>query len=809
MPLILLSAAWLAGIYLGTKFDLPLVLLSVSLSPLPFLLFLKKHRKKIILTSLSLVAFFTAAWYAHQSLNIINTDDLRYCNDRGIVSIRGVVARDPEISDRSTRLYFSAMEIHNEDKWQPSEGNALLFVPRQVTYKYGDLLRVTGELETPPPLNDFDYRGYLAHQGIYSTMLYPEIEIEEHGVGFKPLAWIYELRASLAQTLARALPEPQAALAQGILLGVRGNIPQSVKDDFVYTGTAHLLAISGLHLGIVAGIMLSLGLWLFGRRHYLYIWLALAIIWLYALLTGMHPPVVRGAIMASLFLAAELLARQRSAITALIFAAAVMVGLSPYILGDAAFQLSFLAMAGLVFLFPAFRSLGRSLINKFIGEEGATVTAAGIISDSLSLTMAAVIAVWPVVAYYFGIISFVGPLATFLLLPALPLVILAGAASGIAGLVFIPAGQVIGWLAWLPLSYMLVTVSGLASSPLAFMEVGPVAPAWLWLYYAVLAAAVVLGRKWQANRLLNAATGLKSGADRPASITRRLPWKWAIPPLATAALVVSAIAATMPDDKLHVSFLDVGQGDAILIQQGNQQMLIDGGPSPQAVNLELGRQMPFWDRTIELVILTHPDQDHLAGLVEVLKRFRVEKVLDPNLDSHSTLYQEWQSLIVEKKIEKITARAGQQINLSDAALTVLHPSPTWTDEDIDNNSVVLHLNAGRVSFLLAADIGQETEFHLITGRAAPSSTVLKVAHHGSGTSTTREFLFVVNPQIAVISVGQDNKYGHPSPDVMARLGQKLGSNNIYRTDRQGTIQFITDGERLWVSTAQGELASGE
>lgn len=813
MPLILLSAAWVAGIYLGARFDLPPVLLLAGLVPLPLLLFRKKHRKSIILSSLSLIALFAAAWYAYQSLHIIDADDLRYYHDRGPVAVRGVVARDPEISDRSTHLYFHAAEIRTGEEWRPVAGSALLFVPRISDYKYGDILRVTGELETPPQLNDFDYLGYLAHQGIYRTMLYPDIEIEARGAGFKPLAWIYELRASLGQTLAKVLPEPQASLAQGILLGIRENMPQSVKDDFIRTGTAHLLAISGLNLGIIAGITLSLGIWLFGRRHYLYVWLALATIWLYALLTGMHPPVVRGAIMASLFLTAELLGRQRSAITALIFAAAIMVGVSPYILGDAAFQLSFLAMAGLVFFFPSFRSLGRRAVKAFIGEEGAMVTAATFISDSLSVTMAAVIAVWPVVAYYFGIISFVGPLATFLLLPALPLVILAGAASGLAGLIFLPAGQIIGWLAWLSLAYMIYMVSGLASSPLAFINAGTVAPAWLWLYYAGLAAAIILGRKSKAGWIQEATAGLKSGAGRSASFICRLPKKWVIPPLATMALMVSVTAATMPDDKLHVSFLDVGQGDAILISRGSQQVLIDGGPSPNAINPELGRQMPFWDRTIELVILTHPDQDHFTGLVEVLNRFRVEKVLDPNLDCDSPLCEEWQRLITEKNIAKTSARAGQQIDLSGATLTVLHPPDARlqdTDEDIDNNSVVLKLEAGRISFLFAADIRREAEFYLVSRRAALNSTVLKVAHHGSATSSTEEFLSAVDPQIAVVSVGAGNKFGHPRPEVMARLEQKLDADNIYRTDRHGTIQFTTDGERLWVSTTrQAELASAE
>lgn len=801
MPLILLSAAWVVGIYLGTRFDLPLVLLSAGLVPLPLLLFLKKYRKFIVITSLSLLALFTASWYAYQSLHVIDVDDLRYYNDRGTIDVRGIIARDPEISDRSTRLYFSVSETRTDGEWQSVEGNALLIVPRVSTYKYGDRLQVTGEMETPPQLNDFDYRGYLAHQGIYSTILYPDIEIEARGLGFKPLSLIYELRASLAQTLARALPEPQASLAQGIILGIRENIPPSVKNDFARTGTAHLLAISGLHLGIVAGIMLSLGIWLFGRRYYLYVWLAIATIWLYALLTGMHPPVIRGAIMGTLFLTAELLGRQRSAITALTFAAAIMVGISPYILEDAAFQLSFLAMAGLVFLFPSFRSLGRRAISKFIGEEGAIATAATFAGDSLSVTMAAIIAVWPVVAYYFGIISFAGPLATFLLLPALPAVILVGAASGVIGLIFLPVGQAVGWLAWLFLSYMLVIASWLASSPLAFIEVDPIAPAWLWLYYAGLTTAIILGRKLKIDWISKATAGFRSGASRSANAVCRLPVKWVLPLLATMAVLVSVIAASMPDDELSISFLDVGQGDAILIQQGSQQVLIDGGPSPQAISLELGRQMPFWDRTIELVILTHPDQDHLAGLIEVLKRYRVEKVLDPNLDSGTPLYEEWQRLVTEKELERITALAGQQIALGEATLTVLHPAEALlkdTDEDIDNNGVVLCLKDGNVSFMLAADIRREAELHLITRRAALKSTVLKVAHHGSDTSTSQEFLSAVDPQIAVLSVGADNKFGHPGDEVVDRLENKLGRGNIYRTDHHGTIQFTTDGEKLWV-----------
>ncbi len=258
----------------------------------------------------------------------------------------------------------------------------------------------------------------------------------------------------------------------------------------------------------------------------------------------------------------------------------------------------------------------------------------------------------------------------------------------------------------------------------------------------------------------------------------------------------------MPDNDLHISFLDVGEGDAILIQKGNQQVLVDGGPSPQAITSGLSSKMPFWDRTIELVVSTHPHYDHLSGLVEVLKRFQVKQVLDPKLDYQSPLYDEWLKLIEQKNIKRTLAQNGQQITLGDGiVITVLNPPVTpltGTESDLDNNSVVLRLKWDRLSFLYTADMMKETEWELIKQRADLSSSVLKVAHHGSDTSTQPEFLSVVNPQLVVISVGEANRFAHPSPEVIARLQDRLSPEKIYRTDQNGTIEFITDGQRLWV-----------
>lgn len=795
MLLIYLSAAWVAGIFLGSFFSLPLPFVLAGLIPLPLAFIIRQHRKLIIMTGLCLVILLSGAVYYRLGLPDSDNSSLRYYNDRGAIEIRGVLDRDPEPGKRTTHLHLSAREISRDGTWRQVSGTALIYVPRYPVYSYGDELLVKGELETPPRFDDFDYEAFLARREIYSTMLYPEIEVLDTSRGFPPLEWIYAARNNLSRTLAEVMPEPQASLAQGIILGIRGNIPAGVKADFSLTGTAHLLAISGLHLSIVAGLMLTLGIRLFGRRRYIYVWLALGTIWLYALLTGMHPPVLRAAIMASLFLAAELLGRQRSAITALVFAAAVMVGISPGLLRDASFQMSFMAITGLIFVFPPVQALSRKGVRALFGEEGTAASIANLAADTFSVSIGAVMGVWPLIAYYFGVISPVAPLATLFALPALPGIILAGVLAGGLGLVLLPLGQVIGWLAWLFTSYLLLVVNIFTAVPA--IEENSFPGSLVWLYYLAFALVIWLGsRRFKMAELMPRADSLFSGTGR----------KWIVPALVVTAILVSVTAVTAPDDNLHASFLDVGQGDSILIQQGSRQVLVDGGPFTQATVLALGREMPFWDRTIDLVILTHPHADHLTGLIEVLNRYRVNQVLFADLEYDSPLYDEWKSIIREKNIDFTYARTGQRIEFGDGAvIEVLNPPDpplSGTESDIDNNAVVLRLHLGKVSFLLTADLMWQGEWELITRRAGLKSTVLKVAHHGSSTSTTPEFLAVVNPELAVITVGEDNPFGHPVDEVMARLAEKPGQENIYRTDELGTITFITDGERLWVKVGE-------
>ena len=264
-------------------------------------------------------------------------------------------------------------------------------------------------------------------------------------------------------------------------------------------------------------------------------------------------------------------------------------------------------------------------------------------------------------------------------------------------------------------------------------------------------------------------------------------------------------AVTGPDGRLHVHFVDVGQGDSVLIvTPEGRQVLVDGGPGAMDAAHAVGDRVPFWDRDLDMVALTHPDEDHFRGLLEVLDRYGVDVVLEGSGDSENPLYLEWKKALESEETRRVTAFRGQTIALDGATrLEVLNPAAghvRGTGSDRNNNGLVLRLVYGDVSFLLTADIEAEAEERLLERGAALQSSVLKVPHHGSKTSTTRRFLLAVSPVSALISAAADNPYGHPHPEVLGRLEAVPGRDRTFITAERGDIEFITDGERLWVST---------
>ena len=253
MWLLYVSCAWVAGIFIGSKVSLPLIVIPLGLLPLLFIPLFRDSRKGLLATGLCFFAFIGGGLYFPTSLPQIDEHSVCFYNDAGVVEIQGMVKEEPDVRDRYCLLTISTNEVTVNGEEKEVSGSILILVSRYSEYHYGDVIKVTGELETPPTFEDFDYRSYMEHQGIYSISYYPRIEVIAEGKGFKPLQWLYSFRESLSNSLARALPEPQGSLAQSILLGMTSNIPYSVRQAFSRTGTAHILAISGLHMSIIIG----------------------------------------------------------------------------------------------------------------------------------------------------------------------------------------------------------------------------------------------------------------------------------------------------------------------------------------------------------------------------------------------------------------------------------------------------------------------------------------------------------------------------------------------------------------------------
>jgi competence protein ComEC len=320
-------------------------------------------------------------------------------------------------------------------------------LPRYPEFEYGDTLQIRGELAAPVEFDGFDYAGYLSRQNVYSVMYYPEAECLSKGNGNALLSLISDLRNQLEDSLSRTLPEPQASLAQGILLGLRANIPSDISGDFTRSGMMHLLAISGLNLTLISGLLISLLIRLLGRRHYIYVWVAGGAIWFYVLLCGASPSVVRAGAMATVFLAAELAGRQKNGGPALFFAGAVMALFNPGVLRDVSFQLSFLAMFGLIYICPFLRRLVKRL-TEHIPEQMFRHGLLYVI-DNLLVSLGAMLAILPVLAVNFGSLSLAGPVATVLASPLLPLIIVFSLAVAAAGLVLPSLALAVGSILWL------------------------------------------------------------------------------------------------------------------------------------------------------------------------------------------------------------------------------------------------------------------------------------------------------------------------------------------------------------------------
>jgi competence protein ComEC len=611
----------------------------------------------------------------------------------------------------------------------------------------------------------FDYAAHLRRGGILLTGS-ARAERVAPLTGDTP-SWPVAVRRWATGAIASALPEGSAALLAGLLLGERAGLPREIDDAFRRAGTYHVLAVSGFNVALVGSSALAL-LALLGAPRRAALLAAGGALAGFALVVGGQPSVLRATLMGLLLVAAALIERESRLGNALALAALALLVVHPGDLWDPGFQLSFAATAGIVYLTrPA---------AAWLGERGVRRP----VALALGVSVAAQAGVLPVMLAHFNQLSLVGPAANLAVVPLAGLATLLGMLALAATAVSEGAASLVWPALWLVLLGLRAAVWLAARIPGAMVHLPAPGPAAVLAWYLALAlvphARARRGARAAAVALLAAAVGLAA-------------WPWLRP----------------GDGRLRVTVLDVGQGDAILVEAPDgPRLLVDAGAGgPRRFDVGARVVAPFlWNRPVaalDAVAVSHGDADHAGGIPAVLGHFRVGEVWETGRWPEGTAGA--RAAIERSGVRRRQLAAGQRLWLGEVLITVLGPEPGPPAQRINDESLVLRLDWRGFAMLLAGDIGAGGEAGLADRGAPLRAHVLKVAHHGSRSSTSAGFLEAVRPRVALVSAGRRNPFGHPSPAVLARLAG--AGARVYRTDRDGAIVLETDGATLHVTRWAG------
>lgn len=724
------------------------------------------------------------------------------------VEITGTVVSEPELLKPVGTGYALQVESVNH-----TEAAGKLYVTQKGGQPpgFGDRVVFTGTVKPPPGPRmpgGFDRAAYLARQSIYLETAVSAVQSRGPG-DLNPIRRAaVATRTRLEGVLRATLPPKEAALMAGLLFGSRTDLPGDIKEAFKASGVFHLLAVSGGNIAmIVAPFLALLGRCGLNKRRAAL--LAIPLVVFFVFLTGASPSVMRAGLMAVLVLAGDLLRRERDALNTLGAACFFLLLWGPGLLFDLGFQFSVMATLGiLLFARPIERWLAPRLQWAF-GEKLGGWLAAG-----LSVTFAAQVLVEPISLHNFGAFSAVAPLANLLVLAFLEPIVNVGTVSVLIGLVLPWVAWLLNWVVRCGLWLLVFVVKATSAIPYAFLEPGHLSGIWVIAWYACVAVVAaptlrraLLGRSHQAANWWRRSTGqTRRTAAAALALILATGWTW-------------RLALADAPDTLVITFLDVGQGDAILIRApGGRHMLVDTGPA-SAPDLAKGRQgydageevvVPYMVREgverLDYVLLTHPHQDHAGGLAAVLEAMPVGTLLEPRFPYDTQGYRDGLAVAERKGIPIWRPTAGESFKLGrQVTLEVLHPRTqfiTGTRSDENSNSVVLRLRYRQISVLLTGDMEEVVEAHMLAAGVPLQADLLKVSHHGSEYSTSTAFLQAVRPTWAVISAGAGNLFGHPDRATLQRLeAQGVG---IYRTDRHGSVTMKSDGYSLTLSGSRGE-----
>lgn len=562
-----------------------------------------------------------------------------------------------------------------------------------------------------------------------------------------------ELRRQILREIQNLFPLDTAGFAQALLLGNTDGIDYETDTAFKLSGIRHVIAVSGLHVTILFSLVYVIT----GRKKWITALLGIPVLILFAAIAGFSPSITRACIMHSLMVVAMLFNKEYDSPTALSFAALCMVVVNPWVVTNVGFQLSVCCMIG-IFLFSD-RIRNYLMDKRRLGRlQGKWKKLAGGFSASVGVSLGAVIVTTPLCAYYFGVVSLIGPLTNLLCLWVISFIFYGILLSCALGAILPALGIWAAWIISWPIRYVLQMAKALAAFPLSAVYTRSVyIVVWLVFVYLLLAAFLLAKKKYPLHLTCFATIGL------------------------CVALVASWAEPRRDDFRMTV--LDVGQGQCILLQSQGKNYLVDCGSysdtfaADQAAGLLLSQGISRLDG----IILTHFDSDHAGGVANLLTRVPADCLFLPDcLDVDDTSA----ALLAYSAGRVITVVTDAEIAFENTKITLV---PLGTGTSNNESGLCILFQTESCDILITGDCSAAGERELIKHMTLPELEVLIVGHHGSKTSTCRELLIKTSPEIAIISVGADNSYGHPTDEVLARLEQY--GCVIYRTDLDGTIVY--------------------
>lgn len=724
--------------------------------------------------ALLITAISLGALRYQKSQPIYSPAYLHYYNDsKPIYIVEGIINKPPEFRESNTELVIQVDRIRPTYDLQfiSVSGMLLARISLEGDWYYGDRVRIKGYIQTPTETDDFSYRDYLARWGIYSYMEASQINLLGRKMGSPLLYAIYGLRERAHGVIYELFPDPEASLLAGILLGIDSDIPKPVMDAFNATGTSHVIAISGFNIAILSALLATL----FGRV--MNRWKALAAtivgITIYTILVGADSAVVRAGIMGGLSLLAIQLGRRQEGLNSLAITAAIMALANPRIIGDLSFLLSFAATFGLVLYAEPLSNIFKQKAARWI-PQASMDRVAGYVGEYILFTIAAQVVTIPIIAYYFERISLISFIVNPIILPAQPLLMILGGLATIFGLIYLPLGKILAALA-LPFAlYTIRMVEFFNHIPNRETLLGDIPLIMVLLFYAALMLVTFSGEK-----IKDYISKVKPGF--PLAV------------LSIITILVWQIVLVQPDSRLHLTLLNIsGQGksgNGIFIHTPTgRYILINGGPSASLLSDALGRRMPLTNHTLDWLVIAVPSSDDIAALPRIVDRNPPANVLWAGATHGNSISRNLWNKLIESQTPVTLAETGHTLELgAGALLKTLSVSSR-------GSVLLLEWQNFRALIPLGLDVGymEQSDY----GRDIGPINVLLLAENGYIPVNPPEWIMNLNPQLVLLSVAADDTSGLPSSETISNLA----GYDLLRTDRDGWIHIITDGQYLWVES---------